>query len=88
MLVTTIGFVPLSPLSIVSEMVMLESSQWLGKNILRSSGKTNSRKAWVGTTEIMLKTALNAIQSNNCLRGVVLNSNIVTEKSEISSPPF
>ena len=29
------GFIPLSPLSVVSMMVMWESSQWLGKNIQR-----------------------------------------------------
>ena len=27
------GFIPLSPLSVTSTMVMWESSQWLGKNI-------------------------------------------------------
>ena len=43
------GFIPLSPLSIVSTMVMWESSQWLGKNILRSTGQKNSRKTWIGT---------------------------------------
>ena len=38
MIVTATGFVPLSPLSVVSTMVMLESSQWLGKNSVRSTG--------------------------------------------------
>ena len=38
MIVIATGFIPLSPLSTVSTMVMLESSQWLGKNIVRSSG--------------------------------------------------
>ena len=37
------GFIPLSPLSIVSTMAMWESSQCLGKNIVRSTGKKNSR---------------------------------------------
>ena len=32
------GFIPLSMLSIVSAMVMWESSQWLGKNIVGSIG--------------------------------------------------
>ena len=41
-------FIPLSPLSIVSTGVMLESSQWLGKNIMRNIGQKNSRKAWIG----------------------------------------
>ena len=34
MIVIATGFIPLSPLSIVSTMVMSESSQWLGKNIV------------------------------------------------------
>ena len=43
-----IGFIPLSPLSVVSTMVTWESSHWLGKNIVRSAGLQNSRKAWIG----------------------------------------
>ena len=31
-------FIPLSPLYAVSTMVMWESSQWLGKNIVRGTG--------------------------------------------------
>ena len=38
MIVVATGFIPLSPLSVVSTMVMWESSQWLGKNIRRSTG--------------------------------------------------
>ena len=40
------GFIPLSPLSlsIVSTMVIWESSQWLGKNIVQSTGKKNPGK--------------------------------------------
>ena len=39
-IVIATGFVPLSlsPLSVVSTMVMWESSQWLEKNIVRSTG--------------------------------------------------
>ena len=37
------GFLPFSPQSIVLTMVMWESSQWLRKNIMQSSGKKNSR---------------------------------------------
>ena len=48
MIVIAKGFVPLSPLIIVSMMVMWESSQWLGKNIVQSAGKRNSREAWIG----------------------------------------
>ena len=38
MIVVATGFIPLSPLSVVSTMVMWESSQWLGRNIMRSTG--------------------------------------------------
>ena len=38
MIVIATGFIPFSPLSVVSTMVMWESSQWLGKNIVRSTG--------------------------------------------------
>ena len=48
MVVIATGFIPLSPLSIVSTMVMWERSQWLGKNIVQNTGKKNSRKAWIG----------------------------------------
>ena len=48
MIVIATGFVPLSPLSVISAMVMWESRQWLGKNIMRSTGEKNSRKAWIG----------------------------------------
>ena len=40
MIVIVTGFIPLSLLSVVWVMVMLESSQWLGKNIVR--------RAWIG----------------------------------------
>ena len=36
------------PLSVVSTMVMWKSSQWLGKNIVQSTGQENSMKAWIG----------------------------------------
>ena len=38
MIVIATGFIPLSPLSVASTMVMSESSQWLGKNFMRSTG--------------------------------------------------
>ena len=38
LIVIATGLIPLSPLSIVSTMVMWESSQWLGKNIVQSTG--------------------------------------------------
>ena len=37
MIVIATGFIPLSLLSVVSTMVMWESSQWLGKNIVRGT---------------------------------------------------
>ena len=41
-------FIPLSLLSIFSTIVLSESSQWLGKNTVRSSGKRKSKKVWIG----------------------------------------
>ena len=38
MIVIATGFIPLSPLSVVSTMVVWESSQWLGNNIVQSTG--------------------------------------------------
>ena len=38
MIAIATGFIPLSPLSAVSTMVMWDSNQWLGKNIELSSG--------------------------------------------------
>ena len=38
MIVIATGLIPLSPLSVVSTMVMWESSRWLGKNIVPSTG--------------------------------------------------
>ena len=52
MMVIATGFIPLSLLSVVSTMVLWESSQWLGKNIVRSTGKKNSRKAWIGALQL------------------------------------
>ena len=55
---------PLSQLSIVSTIVMWESSQWLGKSTVRSTGKNVPQKCMDrcpglrNITEITLKTAL------------------------------
>ena len=38
MIVIATWFIPLSPLSVISTIVMWESSQWLGKNIVLSTG--------------------------------------------------
>ena len=38
------GFIALSPLSLVSTMVMWESSKWLGKNTMWSTGSREPRK--------------------------------------------
>ena len=45
-MVSSTGFIPLPHLTIVS--MMWESSQWLGMNIERSTGKRDSKKAWEG----------------------------------------
>ena len=42
MIVFAAGFTPLSPLNIVLKMLMWESSKWLGKNIVLSTGYKNS----------------------------------------------
>ena len=41
------GFIP-NRCPFYRQMVMRESSEWLGKDIVRSTGKKNSRKAWIG----------------------------------------
>ena len=38
MMVIATGFIPISPLSVISTMVMWENSPWLGKNIVQSAG--------------------------------------------------
>ena len=53
-------------MSVVSTVVIWESGQWLGKNIVWSTSQKNSRKAWTGALAasiILLKTVLNTIQS-------------------------
>ena len=47
MIVIATGFILLSPLSTVSQMVMWQSNQFLGKNIARNTGKKNW-KALIG----------------------------------------
>ena len=42
------------PVVLVSMMVMWESSQWFGKNIVQSSAIKNSWKAWTGTIPAMV----------------------------------
>ena len=48
MTVMATGFLPSSSLVIEMMMVILESSNWLGKIIVRSTGKKNFRKTWIG----------------------------------------
>ena len=75
MIVIATGFIPLTPLSIVSSMAMLESSQWLGKNIVRSTMYLEKKfekrmdrcTGHHDMTEMMLKTALNTKLSINLL---------------------
>ena len=68
MILIATGFISLSPLSVVTTMVMWGSSQWLEKNIVRSTGflKKKKKKLQETTdrcigrrdiTEILLKTA-------------------------------
>ena len=45
MIVIATGFILLTPLSVVSTTVKWESSQSLGKNIVRSTGKKNSKES-------------------------------------------
>ena len=67
MIVIAAGFISLSPLSVVSTLVMCESSQCLGKNIVRRTGHRELQESMDrcicrhDITEIMLKTALNNI---------------------------
>ena len=58
--------------ALVSTMVIWESSQYLGKKIVQSTGKRDSRKTWMGALameikhqifHVMLKTAINTIES-------------------------
>ena len=71
MIVIATEFIPLSPLSVVSTMVTWESSQWLGKNIVRSTDEKNSRKALISALAAVISAkycwtmALNTIQSIN-----------------------
>ena len=66
-------------------MVLWESSQWLGKNILRSTGLKKLQESMdrcIGLrdiTEILLKTALNAIQSSNLDRFAFLSYTLEEE---------
>ena len=60
MIVIATEFIPLSPLSAVSAMVMWKSSKWLGKNIVRSTGKKNSRKACLhGYSQTLFNQSIN-----------------------------
>ena len=52
MIVIATGFIPPSPLSIVSAMIILETIQWPGRNVVRSTGKKNSIKVWVGVPAV------------------------------------
>ena len=51
MIIIPTGFIPFSPLSVVSTMVMWEPSQWLGNNIVRSK---KSRIAWMGALALAI----------------------------------
>jgi hypothetical protein len=54
-------------------MVMRESSQWFGKNIVQSTVLKKSGKAWIcalAASEILLKTALNTRQNHFCSENI------------------
>ena len=71
MIIIATGFIALLTLSIISMMVIWESSQWLGQNIMQSTVKKerlesidrcpNNRNI----TEMMLKAALTLSQMTN-----------------------
>ena len=69
MIVIAAGFIPHSPLSAVSTMVMWKSSKWLGKNIVRTTGYKKLQGSMDRCTgrRCILKTALNTIQSISLL---------------------
>ena len=48
MIAIATGFISLSLLFVVSTMVVWKSSQWLGNNIVRSTGQKNFRKTLRG----------------------------------------
>ena len=69
MIVTATGFIPLSQLSVVSTIVKWESSQWKEycadywlKELQESMDRYTGHR---DITEVLLKTALNTIQSIN-----------------------
>ena len=67
-MVIATGLIPLSLLSIVSTIVMWESSQWLGKILYWLKELQESKDGCTDhsdITEILLKTAFNTIHSIN-----------------------
>ena len=66
MIVIATGLVLLLPLSVVSTVVMLEISQWVGKSWLKELQENMDRcTGRRDITEITLKTAFNTIQAIN-----------------------
>ena len=60
MIAIEIGFIPVSPLSVVSIMNICKRSQWLAKSIVQSTGNNNSTEI----NGLVLKMALNTVKSN------------------------
>ena len=54
MIVIATKFIPVSPLPVGSTTVTWERSQWIGKNIVHSTGLQNSRKAWIGALDFTI----------------------------------
>ena len=92
MIVIATGFIPLSPLSIVSTNVIWESSQWLGKNVVCQLKKFQvSIDRCTGRrdiTEILLKTALNTVQSINLIYLYSINPHFGSSKVSSTMDPF
>ena len=81
LIVIATGFISLPPLSIVSTMLMWESSQWLGENIVRITWLNILQESMdrctgrCDITETLLKRGLNTIQSTNNQEYIYLQRN-------------
>ena len=87
MIVIATGFIPLSPVSLVSTMVMWESSQWLGNYLLKELQESMDR--YIGRRdliEILLKTVLNTIQSINSVFISLMNIIVGTDLKQQGTP--
>ena len=65
MIVIATGFIQLSVLCIVFTMVIWESSQWLGKNIVQSTGKLHGKLPWYNWNTI--ENSIKYYTINQCI---------------------